>query len=823
MAVRAELAQPGTQIVDPSFFNGLFSTHAAFMIFLFIIPVFAGIANYVLPLMIGAPDMAFPRLNALSFWMLPMAGVLFLASYFVPGGAFDAGWTGYAPLSTGAPLGQSFFNLGVQFAGASSVATALNFLVTIITMRAPGMTFWRMPLLVWANLSTSLLVVAATPFIAGAQFMVLFDRALNTNFFQEAMGGDVLSYQHIFWFYSHPAVYIMMLPGFGIISEVFSTHARKPIFGYRLMALALIGIVVLSYTVWAHHMFVSGMFSWLRVPMMITTLLIAVPTGIKIFSWLATLFDSVLHLKSTAMLFSLGFIVTFVVGGISGVMLGMVPLDIHMSDTYFIVAHIHFVLFGGSVFTIFAGLYHWFPKMTGRMYDERLGRMHFWLTLVGMLGTFVPMHWIGLEGMPRRVADYAAQFGDWNLVISIFSFILGAAQLIFIYNVVVSWKWGPKAGDNPWRAKTIEWLVSSPPPVFNFDEIPRVVGGPYEFGVPGARHAILARRRRRRGEPAEARGGRGDIGSSPRASRTDMAEGHAEAPKAMADVAGGTVLCFLNEVAGGRKLLEAVRERVDAGAERVAIAAPQNQPMAGQIVDRDELADAARSRVEVTQAVFAEFGIEAEGAVMDPDPLLALDDADPRLRAVRGAALVPHRVALRPDAPRPRRVGARRTSRIPITHIPVRIDDDAVRWDVTHTLVVATQTVASADLVGRLKSRAQERPHRYTFICPRSGQLTREEVCDRLARTLAEMYRSEIDATGQPMSPAPFAAVQNAIEHYRVDEILISTLAGEQSVWLEEGLIDRVKEITDKPVEHVEAGGDVAPAPADEPPRERAV
>ena len=236
MAVRAELAQPGTQIVDPGFFNGLFSTHAAFMIFLFIIPVFAGIANYVLPLMIGAPDMAFPRLNALSFWMLPMAGLLFLASYFVPGGAFDAGWTGYAPLSTGAPLGQSFFNLGVQFAGASSVATALNFLVTIITMRAPGMTFWRMPLLVWANLSTSLLVVAATPFIAGAQFMVLFDRALNTNFFQEAMGGDVLSYQHIFWFYSHPAVYIMMLPGFGIISEVLSTHARKPIFGYRLMA-----------------------------------------------------------------------------------------------------------------------------------------------------------------------------------------------------------------------------------------------------------------------------------------------------------------------------------------------------------------------------------------------------------------------------------------------------------------------------------------------------------------------------------------------------------------------------------------------------------
>ena len=491
MLIRAELAQPGTQIVDAASYNSIFSAHATIMIFLFVIPVFAGIANYVLPLMLGAPDMAFPRLNALSFWLLPLAGIIFMSSFLVPGGAFDAGWTGYAPLSTGAPLGQSFFNIGVQFAGFSSILAALNFLVTIVTMRAPGMTFWRMPLLVWANLATSLLVIAATPFIAGVQFMVLFDRMLHTNFFNFAAGGDVVSYQHIFWFYSHPAVYIMIIPGFGIISEVISTHSRKPIFGYRLMALSLLAIIVLSYSVWAHHMFVAGMFSWLRVPMMMTSVLIAIPTGIKIFSWLGTLYFGKIHLRSTSMLFALGFISSFILGGISGVMIAMVPIDIHVTDTYFIVAHIHFVLFAGSVFTIFAGIYYWFPKITGRMYDEKLGRAHFWLTLVGTWGTFVPMHWIGMDGMPRRVVDYATQFGEWNLLISVFGFLLGAAQLVFLYNMVVSWRFGPRANSNPWRAKTIEWQVSSPPPRFNFDQIPRVVGGPYEYGIPGARHALM--------------------------------------------------------------------------------------------------------------------------------------------------------------------------------------------------------------------------------------------------------------------------------------------------------------------------------------------
>jgi cytochrome c oxidase subunit 1 len=490
MVFRAELAQPGMQFMDTQTFNGLISVHAALMIFLFIIPAFAGLANFAVPLMLGAPDMAFPRLNALSYWLLPIAGVMFVASFLAPGGAFATGWTSYAPLASEQPFGQVFFNMGVQWAGASSILTALNFLVTIITMRAPGMTFWRMPLLVWANFTTSLLVVIATPFIAGSQFFVMFDRVMHTSFFVPDEGGYVLGYQHIFWFYSHPAVYIMMLPGFGIVSEVIAVMSRKPIFGYRLMALSLVGILVLGFSVWAHHMFVAGMADWLRVPMMVTTLLIAVPTGIKVFSWLATLWEGKLHL-TTPMLWALGFVSMFVIGGLSGIFLGSVPIDIHASDTYFIVAHIHYVLFGGSVFTIFAGIYYWFPKMTGRMYDERLGKIHFWLTFVSFNVTFFPMHWVGLVGMPRRVADYAEEYGNLNLVVSIAAFVLGASVVIFFYNMIVSWARGPIAPPNPWRAMTLEWQVSSPPPVFNFDEIPQVVAGPYEYGVPGARHAVM--------------------------------------------------------------------------------------------------------------------------------------------------------------------------------------------------------------------------------------------------------------------------------------------------------------------------------------------
>jgi cytochrome c oxidase subunit 1 len=297
-------------------------------------------------------------------------------------------------------------------------------------------------------------------------------------------------YQHVFWFYSHPAVYIMMLPGFGIVSEVLSVKARKPVFGYRMMAFSLLAIVVLGFTVWAHHMFVSGMQPWIRVPMMVTTAIIAIPTGIKIFSWLATLWRGVLHLD-TPMLFALGFLTMFTCGGISGVMLAMIPLTIHVSDTYFIVAHIHYVLFGGSLFTIFAGIYFWFPKITGRMYNEALGKLHFWLTFIGFNLTFFPMHYLGIQGMPRRVADYAPRFADLNLFISLASFGLGASTVVFLYNMITSWRFGAKAPANPWRSMTLEWQVSSPPPVFNFDEIPQVVGTPYEYGVPGARHGVF--------------------------------------------------------------------------------------------------------------------------------------------------------------------------------------------------------------------------------------------------------------------------------------------------------------------------------------------
>ena len=605
--VRAELATPGEQYFSPGTYNGLFSVHAALMIFLFIIPAFAGLANVVIPLMLGAQDMAFPRLNALSFWMLPVAGVCMVSSFLV--GAFDAGWTNYPSLAVHGPAGQTFWVMGVQFAGASSIATAVNFLVTIVTMRAPGMTFWRMPLLVWANLATSTLVVLGTPFVAGAQFLVLFDRLFPTHFFDPAEGGNLIMYQHIFWFYSHPAVYIMMLPGFGIISEVIATHSRKPIFGYRLIALSTVAIGVLGFTVWAHHMFIAGMAPWLRVPMMFTTMLIAVPTGIKMFSWLATMWKGVIHL-TTAMLFACGFLFTFAIGGLSGVFLAVLPVDINVSSSYFVVAHIHYVLFGGSVFTIYAGIYHWYPKMTGRMYDETLGKLHFWITFFAFNFTFMPMHWLGLEEMPRRVADYDPKFGTVNFFISIWAFILGASTLIFLYNMIHSWAKGPKAPANPWRSLTLEWQVSSPPPIFNFDEPPQVVGSPYAYGIPGARHAIVT-------------------WHTPQPADRPVPAVLATATPAQREAIMSSlkhILVVANQTVASDPLIAAVRTRAQAEPVRVTVICPQNDPSDSWVVDEQDVAAETRRRLESTLAALSAAGVQATGHVVAADPYTAVLD-----------------------------------------------------------------------------------------------------------------------------------------------------------------------------------------------------
>jgi cytochrome c oxidase subunit 1 len=606
--MRAELATPGQQYFAPGTFNGLFSVHAALMIFLFVIPAFAGLGNFVIPIMIGAQDMAFPRLNALSFWMLPVAGLCMVSSFLV--GPFDAGWTNYVPLAVHGPAGQTMWVMGVQFAGASSIATAVNFLVTIVTMRAPGMGFWRMPLLVWANLATSTLVVLGTPFIAGAQFQVLFDRIMHTHFYDPTHGGNVIAYQHIFWFYSHPAVYIMMLPGFGIISEVIAIHSRKPIFGYKLIAISTVAIGVLGFTVWAHHMFVSGMAPWLRVPMMFTTMAIAVPTGIKMFSWLATMWRGVIHLR-TPMLFACGFLATFVVGGLSGIFLAVIPVDIATSDTYFVVAHIHYVLFGGSVFTIYAGIYHWFPKMTGKMYDEGLGKLHFWLTFVAFNATFMPMHWLGLQGMQRRIADYPAQFGTLNFIISIFAFILGASTLVFLYNMANSWWRGETAPANPWRALTLEWQVTSPPPIFNFDEPPQIVGSPYAYGVPGARHAIVT------------------VHAPPQPEELPVPVALAVASREEREAIMSAlkhILVVANQTVTGDRLIAALRSRAATDPVRVTVICPQNDPTDAWVVDEADVRAATQARLDGTLATLRRAGIEATGYVVERDPYTAVMD-----------------------------------------------------------------------------------------------------------------------------------------------------------------------------------------------------
>ncbi len=484
MGIRLELWTPELDLmVSGAAYNSLFTMHGTIMIFLFIIPMWAAYGNYVVPLQLGAKDMAFPWLNAFAFWLIPPAGIVVLLGYFV--GPAEAGWTAYPPLSTlFSDDGQTLWALGAHLLGISSILGSINFIVTILNMRPPEMTIWRMPLLCWAVLATSIIAVMATPFLAGALTLLLLDRMAGTTFFDAAGGGDVLLWQNIFWFYSHPAVYIMVLPGMGVLSEVLSIHSRKPVFGYRMVGLSSMSIAIVGFTVWAHHMFTS-LQPELRIPFMITTMIIAVPTGIKMFSWLGTIWGGKIRFTS-AMLFALGFMSMFVIGGITGVMLAALPFDIHVHDTYFVVSHFHFVLFGGSVFAIYAALYHWFPKITGRMMNERLGRLHFVLTYFGFLFTFFPMHIVGMLGMPRRVAVYDPAFTDFNRLISLAAFVLGFSTFIVIYNIIQSYFHGAVAGANPWRALTLEWATTSPPPPTNFEDDPIPFEDPYGYGTEAA-------------------------------------------------------------------------------------------------------------------------------------------------------------------------------------------------------------------------------------------------------------------------------------------------------------------------------------------------
>ena len=480
-AVRTELATPESDFVSPEVYNQLFTVHGTVMIFLWIVPAGAGFANYLIPLMIGARDMAFPKLNAVAFWMIPPGGLLLMASFFV--GAPQAGWTSYPPLSlmTG-KAGEEIWILSVLILGTSSILGAMNFAATILKMRMPEMGLFDMPLFCWSMLATGAMVLVSTPVLAAALILLSFDLIAGTAFFNPTGGGDPIVYQHMFWFYSHPAVYIMILPFFGVISEVLPVHSRKPIFGYRAIAFSSLAISFLGLIVWAHHMFSSGTPGWLRMFFMATTMIIAVPTGIKVFGWCATIWGGKIRLNS-AMLFGMGFVSAFLIGGLSGVMIASVPFDIHVHDTYFIVAHLHYVLFGGSVLGLFSAIYHWYPKMTGKYLNETWGKIHFGLTFVGLNLTFLPMHQLGLQGMNRRIAIYDPEFQFLNMICTAGSYILAVSTFPFIVNLILSVFKGKEAGANPWKALTLEWQTSSPPIIENFEEEPVLWSGPYDYGI----------------------------------------------------------------------------------------------------------------------------------------------------------------------------------------------------------------------------------------------------------------------------------------------------------------------------------------------------
>ena len=475
LAIRAELFQPGLQVVNPELFNSLTTLHALIMIFGAIMPGFVGFANWLIPMMIGAPDMALPRMNNWSFWILPFAFTLLLGSLFTVGGGPASGWTLYAPLSIQGGAGVDMTILSIHMMGMSSVLGAINIIVTIMNMRAPGMALMKMPLFVWTWLITAFLLIAAMPVLAGAVTMLLTDRHFGTAFFNPAGGGDPVLFQHIFWFFGHPEVYILILPAFGIISQIVPTFSRKPLFGYDSMVFATAGIAFLSFIVWAHHMFTVGMPLAGELFFMYATMLIAVPTGVKVFNWVATMWRGSITFE-TPMLFALAVVFLFTIGGLSGLMLAIVPADFQYHDTYFVVAHFHYVLFSGSIMAMMGATYYWLPKWTGRMYAERLGKTHFWLTTIFFNITFFPQHFLGLAGMPRRIPDYSLQFTEFNVVSSIGAFGLGLSQLLFVFIIIQCIRGkAKKATDQVWEgAEGLEWTVASPPPYHTFSTPPTV-------------------------------------------------------------------------------------------------------------------------------------------------------------------------------------------------------------------------------------------------------------------------------------------------------------------------------------------------------------
>lgn len=474
LIIRAELFEPGMQLVDPYFFNELATLHGLVMVFGAVMPAFVGLANWMIPMQVGASDMALPRVNNWAFWLLPFAFMLLLSTLFMPGGAPAMGWTMYAPQVLQTGMAFPFMVFAIHLMGVSSILGAINVMVTIINMRAPGMSLMRMPLFAWSWLITSFLLLAVIPVLAAAVTMLLFDAYFGTSFFNAAGGGDPITYQHVFWFFGHPEVYIMILPAFGVISSVIPAFARKPLFGYRTMVYAMAAIAFLSCIVWAHHMFTVGMPISADMFFMFSTMLISVPTGIKVFNWLATLWKGSITFE-TPMLWALGFIFLFVIGGFSGLMVAIVPADFQYQDTYFVVAHFHYVLVGGSYFAIVAGVYYWLPKWTGHMYPERLGQLHFWLSAISLNVLYFPMHFLGLAGMPRRVADYATQFTDFNQIASVGAFVFGFSQLLLLYNVVCAIRASRSVPERVWEGATgLEWTLPSPAPYHSFETPPIV-------------------------------------------------------------------------------------------------------------------------------------------------------------------------------------------------------------------------------------------------------------------------------------------------------------------------------------------------------------